>query len=192
MLEHSDTGSEAETSTLVSNEVASVILSGIVLDTNNFSRNTGSRTLDAARYLFGKGANAEYVHSFFNEEYADYVCERSFSGCMLIHDNTVGLTWSEGTGRGSDDRVAAAKEADKLLNVKGVHASFALVKVGDAVHISGRSDGTINVQLILERLGGGGRFDTAGAAMQNVSSEQARADLIAAIDAQLAEGEGNT
>ena len=192
MLEHSDTGSEAENSKLVNDEVASVILSGIVLDTNNFSRNTGSRTLDAARYLFGKGANAEYVHSFFNENYADYVCERSFSGGMLIPDNTVGLTWSEGTGRGPDDRVAAAKEADKLLNVKGVHASFALVKVGDAVHISGRSDGTVNVQLILERLGGGGRFDTAGAALQNITSEQARADLIAAIDAQLAEDEGNT
>ncbi|MBR6727965.1 MAG: DHH family phosphoesterase [Clostridia bacterium] len=191
MLEQSDTGSEAENNKLVSDEVASVLLSGIVLDTNNFSRNTGSRTLDAARYLFGKGANAEYVHSFFNEDYADYVCERSFSGCMLLHDDTVGLTWSDGTGR-SADRVAAAKEADKLLNVKGVHASFALIKVGDAIHISGRSDGSINVQLILERLGGGGRFDTAGAAMQHISLEQARGDLIAAIDAQLAEDEGNS
>ena len=182
MLEQSDTGSEAEINKLLSDEVASVILSGIVLDTNNFTRNTGSRTLDAARYLFSKGANAEYVHSFFNENYADYVCERSFSGCMLLHDDTVGLTWSEGTGRGADDRIAAAKEADKLLNVKGVHASFALVKVGDAIHISGRSDGTINVQLVLERLGGGGRFDTAGAALQGTTVDKARADLIDAID----------
>ena len=186
MLEQSDTGSEAEINKLVSDEVASVILSGIVLDTNNFTRNTGSRTLDAARYLFSKGANAEYVHSFFNEDYADYVCERSFSGCMLLHDDAVGLTWSEGTGRGADDRVAAAKEADKLLNVKGVHASFALVKVGEAIHISGRSDGTINVQLVLERLGGGGRFDTAGAALQGTTIDKARADLIDAIDVVMA------
>lgn len=191
MLEQSDTGSEAENSKLVSDEVASVLLSGIVLDTSNFSRNTGSRTLDAARYLFGKGANAEYVHSFFNEDYDDYVCERSFSGCMLLHGDSVGLTWSEGTERGALDRVAAAKEADKLLNVKGVRASFALIKVGDAIHISGRSDGSINVQLILERLGGGGRFDTAGAAMQGVSLEQAKDDLINAINARMAEDENN-
>jgi c-di-AMP phosphodiesterase-like protein len=80
MLEQTDTGSDGENNKLVSDEVASVILSGIVLDTGNFTRNTGSRTLDAARYLYGKGANAEYVHSFFNEDYSDYVCERSFSG----------------------------------------------------------------------------------------------------------------
>ncbi|MBO5327196.1 MAG: DHH family phosphoesterase, partial [Clostridia bacterium] len=132
MLEQTDTGSDGENNKLVSDEVASVILSGIVLDTGNFTRNTGSRTLDAARYLYGKGANAEYVHSFFNENYSDYVCERSFSGSELMQNKTVGLTWSHGTGRGADDRVAAAKEADRLLNVKGVHASFALVEVGNA------------------------------------------------------------
>ena len=187
MLEQTDTGTDAENSKLVSDEVASVILSGIVLDTGNFTRNTGSRTLDAARYLFGKGANAEYVHSFFNEDYADYVCERSFSGCTLLQGNTVGMTWSHGTGRGADDRVAAAKEADKLLNVKGVHASFALIEVDGAIHISGRSDGSINVQLILERLGGGGRYDSAGAAMQGTSLEDAKQALREAINAHFAD-----
>ena len=78
--------------------------------------------------------------------------------------------------------IAAAKEADKLLNVKGVHASFALVEVGDAIHISGRSDGTVNVQLILERLGGGGRFDSAGAAVSGVSLEEARKSLREAVN----------
>ncbi|MBR2313212.1 MAG: phosphoesterase, partial [Clostridia bacterium] len=167
--------------------VASVMLSGIMLDTNGFTRNTGSRTLDAARYLYGKGANAEYVHSFFNQDYADYVCERSFSGCSLMQNNTVGLTWSKGTGRGADDRVAAAKEADRLLNVKGVCASFALVVVDNVVHISGRSDGSVNVQLILERLGGGGRFDSAGTVLSDVSLEAAVEDLRSAIRAYFAE-----
>jgi c-di-AMP phosphodiesterase-like protein len=122
------------------------------------------------------------VNTFFNQSYEDYVCERSFSGCRLLHENTVGLTWSEGTGRGTDDRIAAAKEADRLLAVRGVRASFGLVKVGDTVHISGRSDGSINVQLILERLGGGGRFDSAGAAPTG-SLEQVVEDLVAATDA---------
>ena len=186
MLEQSETGNESDNK-LVSDEVASVMLSGIMLDTNGFTRNTGSRTLDAARYLYGKGANAEYVHSFFNQDYADYVCERSFSGCSLMQNNTVGLTWSKGTGRGADDRVAAAKEADRLLNVKGVCASFALVVVDNVVHISGRSDGSVNVQLILERLGGGGRFDSAGTVLSDVSLEAAVEDLRSAIRAYFAE-----
>lgn len=182
MIEQSETDNDVPDTQLINDEVASIILSGIMLDTSGFTRNTGSRTLDAARYLYGKGANAEYVHSFFNENYADYERERSFSGSMLLQGGTVGLTWSHGTGNGTEDRVAAAKEAEKLLNVKGISASFALITVEDAVHISGRSDGSVNVQLILELLGGGGRFDSAGAAMQNVSIERAVEDLRRAVE----------
>ncbi|MBR7181900.1 MAG: DHH family phosphoesterase [Clostridia bacterium] len=185
MLEQSESGDER--ASLVGDEVASVILSGIVLDTGNFIHNTGLRTLDAARYLYGKGANAEYVHSFFNVDYEDYVRERSFSGCMLLQDDTVGLTWSHGTGCAANDRIAAAKEAEKLLNVKGVSAAFSLVHIDDVIHISGRSDGTVNVQLILERLGGGGRFDSAGAALSGVTIEDAKADLEKAVQAYFAE-----
>ena len=188
MLEQSETGNEMANK-LVSDEVASVMLSGIMLDTNGFTRNTGSRTLDAARYLYSNGANAEYVHSFFNQNYNDYVCERSFSGCSLMQGNTVGLTWSQGTGRGADDRIAAAKEADRLLGVKGVCASFALVVVDNVVHISGRSDGSVNVQLILEKMGGGGRFDSAGAALSDVSLDTAVEDLKNAIRSYFAEAE---
>lgn len=182
MLEQSE-GGDVINNKLVTDEVASVMLSGIMLDTGGFTRNTGSRTLDAARYLYGMGANAEYVHSFFGIDYADYVCERSFSGCSLMQDDTVGLTWSRGTGRAGDDRIAASKEADKLLTVKGVHAAFSLVVVEDGVHISGRSDGAINVQLILERLGGGGRFDAAGAALSHVTLDEAVEDLRGAVNA---------
>ncbi len=187
ILEQTDTGNEAENSKLVSNEVASVILSGIVLDTSNFTRNTGSRTLDAALYLLNKGANTEYVHGFFNIDYSDYICERSFSGCALLQNSSVGLTWSHGTGRVDDDRISAAKEADKLLDVKGVHASFALVEAGESVHISARSDGEINVQLIMERMGGGGRYDSAGAALGGVTLEEARKTLRETIDGYFAE-----
>ena len=187
ILEQTDMGTESEDSKLLSNEIASVILSGIVLDTGNFTKNTGSRTLDAARYLYSKGASAERVHSFFDEDFGDYMRERSFSGCSLLQNGAVGLTWSQGTGNASDDRVAASKEADRLLNIKGIHASFALIAVGDAVHISGRSDGEINVQLILERLGGGGRFDSAGAAVQGATLENAIADLTTAVNDYFAE-----
>jgi len=189
MLEQSENSYNVTSDTLVSDEVASVILSGIMLDTNGFTRNTGSRTLDAARYLYGKGANAEYVHTFFNQDYSDYVCERSFSSCTLMHGNTVGLTWSQGTGRGPEDKIAAAKEAERLLNVKGVSASFALVVVNNVVHISGRSDGSVNVQLILEKLGGGGRYDSAGAALSDVSLDATINDLREAIESYFEESE---
>ena len=189
MLEQSETGSENDIRQLVNDEVASVMLSGIMLDTGSFTRNTGTRTLDAARYLYGKGANAERVNSFFNQSYEDYMRERSFSGCKLLHKDTVGVTWSEGTGMAADDRVAAAKEADRLLTVRGVCASFALVRAGDAIHISGRSDGTVNVQLVLEAMGGGGRFDSAGAKVSNATMEQAIDRLQEAVAAYFAERE---
>ena len=182
MLEQCETGSENEISRDLGDEVASVMLSGIMLDTVGFTRNTGTRTMDAARYLYGKGANAEHVQTFFNQNYEDYVCERSFAGCRFLQNNSVGLTWSHGTGRGADDRTAAAKESDRLLTVRGVHASFALVQIEEVIHISGRSDGSINVQLILERLGGGGRFDSAGAALRDTTLELAIDDLEAAIN----------
>ena len=183
MLEQCETGSENEIARVLGDEVASVMLSGIMLDTVGFTRNTGTRTMDAARYLYGKGANAEHVQTFFNQNYEDYVCERSFAGCRFLHDNSVGLTWSHGTGRGADDRTAAAKESDRLLTVRGVHASFALVQIDEVIHISGRSDGSINVQIILERLGGGGRFDSAGAALKDTTLELAIDDLEAAVNA---------
>jgi c-di-AMP phosphodiesterase-like protein len=175
----------------VNDEVASVMLSGIMLDTGRFARNTGTRTLDAARYLYGKGANAERVNTFFNQSYEDYVCERSFSGCMLLHGNTVGVTWSAGTGRGADDRIAAAKEADRLLAVRGVGASFALVMIDGDVHISGRSDGSINVQLICERMGGGGRFDSAGASLSGTTIEKALEQLQNAVAEHFADLEAS-
>ena len=187
MLEQSDTGAENDIHQIINDEVASIMLSGIMLDTVRFSRNTGARTLDAARYLYGKGANAERVNLFFNQSYEDYMRERSFFGSKRLQNNTVGLTWSEGTGHAADDRVAAAKEADRLLAVHDVRASFALVRVGDAIHISGRSDGSINVQLILERLGGGGRFDSAGAALTDASMEKAIEDLEGAVAGYFAE-----
>ncbi len=186
MLEQSESGSENSIHQLINDEVASVILSGIMLDTGGFTRNTGARTLDAARYLYGKGANAERANTFFNLSFEDYVREHSFAACRLLQNDTVGITWSQGTGNAANDRIAAAKEADRLLSVRGVHASFSLVQVGDAVHISGRSDGSINVQLILERLGGGGRFDSAGAAL-STSIENAVNDLESAVDAHFAD-----
>lgn len=162
-------------------EEANVILSGIMVDTQNFTRTVGSRTFAAALYLRNAGASPEYVRTFFKEDFEDYRSEALFGSNSEIYKGSIAITCAEGTGS-SNDRVSAAKAADKLLGVKSINAAFALVRIGNVVHISGRSNGSINVQLILEKIGGGGHFDVAGAALTEDSTAVAKARLIEAID----------
>lgn len=162
-------------------EEANVILSGIMVDTQNFTRTVGSRTFAAALYLRNAGASPEYVRTFFKENFEDYRSEALFGANTEIYMDRIAITWCDGTGS-SNDRVLAAKAADKLLSVKSIDAAFALVRIGSAVHISGRSNGSINVQLVLEKIGGGGHFDVAGAALSEESTSAAKARLLDAIE----------
>lgn len=162
-------------------EEALVMLAGIMVDTNNFTRSTSTRTFGAALYLRGEGANTEVARGFFREEFSDYLSEAKFGNDVTTYKHNIVITKSEGTGTPSD-RTAAAKAADKLLAVRGVDASFALVKIGDGVSISGRSNGKVNVQLVLEKLNGGGHFDVAGARIEETTMEEATEKLKEAID----------
>ena len=162
-------------------EEANVILAGIMVDTQNFTRTVGSRTFSSALYLRNAGASPEYVRTFFKENFESYRSEALFGANTEIYKNNIAITWIDGVGS-ANDRVTAAKAADKLLGVKSVNAAFALVKIGDLVHVSGRSNGSINVQLILEKVGGGGHFDVAGAALAESGTSEAKARLIEAID----------
>ena len=161
-----------------------MLLAGIMVDTKNFTRTVGTRTFSAALYLRGAGANAEIARTFFNEAFEDYRSEALFGARVEIYRDQLAITTSTGTGS-AHDRVAAAKAADKLLTVRQVNAAFALVKIGEVIHISARSNGTINVQLILEKIGGGGHFDVAGAAVNDKTIEDAKAMLTSAIDEYL-------
>ncbi len=162
-------------------EEANVIMAGIMVDTQNFTRTVGTRTFAAALYLRSAGASPEYARTFFEQAFEDYHSEALFGTNAEIHGDEIAITVSEGTGS-PHDRVAAAKAADRLLAVRNVNAAFALVSLGNTVHISGRSNGKINVQLILEKIGGGGHFDVAGAAIADSGLAQAKAMLTAAID----------
>jgi c-di-AMP phosphodiesterase-like protein len=167
------------------------MMSGIMVDTQNFTRTVGTRTFAAALYLRGAGASTEYARTFFEQAFEDYHTEAQFGNNAEIYKNQIAITASYGTGS-SNDRVAAAKAADKLLSVKEVNAAFAIVLMGDTAHISGRSNGKINVQLILEKIGGGGHFDVAGAAIADSDIDAAKATLIAAIDEYLADTAQNS
>ncbi len=168
----------------LSKEEATILLSGIMVDTKNFTRTVGTRTFSAALYLRGAGANTEIARTFFDEAFEDYRSEAVFGARVEIYRDQLAITTSEGTGS-AHDRIAAAKAADKLLTVREVNAAFALVKIGEVVHVSARSNGTINVQLILEKIGGGGHFDMAGAAVTGASPEEAKTLLKKAIDEYL-------
>jgi len=166
---------------------ATLMMAGITLDTKNFSKSTGTRTFSAALYLRDKGASPSQVQALNKTGLDDYMREGRFRTNVYFYRGNLAITTADaGENGGSADRITAAKAADNLLSVEGVEASFALVKIGDSVNISARSAGKINVQLILERLKGGGHFEAAGAQVEG-SMDAAVEVLKSAIDDYLAE-----
>lgn len=165
---------------------AQMMLAGIILDTKQFATNTTARTFSAALYLRDKGANPTEAMRYFRTPLEDYVREAKFRTNVVIYRSVIALALGEGEGE-SADRIAAAKAADKLLTVEGVRASFALIRIDGVVHISARSNGDINVQLILERLRGGGHYNAAGAQVEAKSVSETLALLKSSIDAYLDE-----
>ncbi len=162
-------------------EEANALYAGMLLDTHQFSRNTGTRTFGAALYLRSEGASPADVQNFFRSNLDELAREARFeTGMQPYRANTL-IALYDGEGEDSD-RIIAAKVADKLLKVQNVKASFALVEIDGVIHVSARSDGNVNVQLIMERLGGGGYFQAAGAQLQDMTSQEAIEKLKAAID----------
>lgn len=149
-------------------EEADLLLSGILLDTKQFTRNTGTRTFSAAQYLRGAGANPTDVYDLFKTSPDDLAKESRFHTSITVYRDNIAISSCEGE---TDDsyRIVASKAADKMLTLKDIEAAFALVKIGEQIHISGRSNGKINVQIILEKLHGGGHFDIAGAQIRSDS-----------------------
>jgi c-di-AMP phosphodiesterase-like protein len=162
-------------------EEADVLYAGILLDTKQFSRNTGVRTFSAALYLRSEGANPAEVQLFFKSGLEEFMREAKFAMNVITYRQIFAISMSDGDGT-AQDRIAAAKVADKLLNVNGVMASFALVSIDGGIHISARSSGNVNVQLILEKIGGGGYYEAAGALLKNMSMTSALSSLKEAID----------
>lgn len=165
-------------------EEAELMLAGILLDTKQFTRNTGTRTFSAALYLRGEGAIPGESSDLFRADVGDLTKEARFHTNVFIYREKIAISYVEGSADASY-RVVAAKAADKLLTVKGVSASVTLVTIGDKIHISARSDGSINVQLILEHLNGGGHYDVAGAQVEGESMQNVILRLRAAIDEYL-------
>lgn len=166
---------------------ADLLLAGILLDTKRFTHNTGVRTFSSALYLRSEGASPIDAQALFKMNIEDFLSEAKFESNVVIYKSVIAIALNDSNENTSVGRVNAARAADRLLGVEGVLAAFALCRIGDTVHISARSQGKINVQLILEKMGGGGHFDSAGAQMQGSSVANTLTMLRAAIDEYLAE-----
>ncbi|MFY9214845.1 MAG: DHH family phosphoesterase [Tissierellaceae bacterium] len=166
---------------------AEALLSGITVDTNNFSYQTGVRTFEAASILKRAGADTIAVRQLFRDDHDTFVYKAEvIRSSKIIFDNIAIGRLEEDIANGL---LIAAQSSNELLDIKGVKASFVLTYSNDRVHISGRSLGDISVQLILEALGGGGHFNVAGAQIMGVSMDKAEEMLIEEIRKYLKEGE---
>ena len=157
---------------------ADAVLSGIVLDTKGFSLRTGDRTFDAAAFLRRAGADTVRVKRLFQND-MDEAMERF--GIMKEARLYKGIAIAP--ARETHSRVVASQAADELLNISGVEASVVLAPDGKGnVFASARSIGDVNVQVLLEQLGGGGNKSAAGAQLTGVELRDAVNMLFAAID----------
>lgn len=166
---------------------ADMLFAGLLLDTKRFTHNTGVRTFSSALYLRGEGASPIDAEALFKTGIKDFLSEAKFESNVVIYKSVIAIALNDGENNSPSMRISAAKAADRLLSVDGVQAAFALCRIDDTVHISARSQGNINVQLILEKMGGGGHFDSAGAQVKNSSTSSALTTLRSAIDEYLAE-----
>lgn len=166
---------------------AEALLAGIALDTKHFSLKTGVRTFEAGAFLRRYGADTEIVRKLFRGDLSELKLRAKVIGNARVIAGHFAISRLDEDSKSGI--LIAAQSADELLNTTGVDASFVLSKVGGDVHISGRSIGDINVQMILEGLGGGGHMNSAGTRIKNSSLEESEALLEKAIYKYTEEGE---
>ncbi len=157
---------------------AEALLAGIVLDTKHFTMRTGSRTFEAAAFLRRSGADTGDVRKLFQNDLEGTIARYDIIQTARMYRQDIAVARVDHTV----GRVTAAQAADELLNISGIDTSFVLFPDGDRVIISARSMGDTNVQVILEKLGGGGNGATAGAQVPSRDIEQVTRQLLQAID----------
>lgn len=163
------------------NPEAELLLAGILLDTQRFTRNTGIRTFGAAMYLHPDASALARSLALFKPSIEEYTKLAVFQKNTVVFREIIAISHYDGDNS-VENRVMASIAAENMLNIASIRAAFTLCRVGTDIHISGRSDGSINVSKILEQLNGGGRFEAAATVMKSVSLEDAMKQLRAAIE----------
>lgn len=157
---------------------AEALLAGIVLDTKSFTNRTGGRTFEAAAYLRRAGADTQDVQRMFQSDLESMIDRYAIIRRAVLYREDLAIAAIDEPC----ERVTAAKAADELLTLSGVQASFVFYPKDDGVYISARSLGEVNVQVIVEALGGGGNSTSAGGQLPGVTVEQVCQKLQEAID----------
>jgi c-di-AMP phosphodiesterase-like protein len=154
---------------------AEMLLGGIIVDTNSFSVKTGVRTFEAASWLRRNGADTAVVRQYLQSDMEDF---RQRAGIISNAEFlSGGIAVSRNEGRHGNAQIINAQAADELLDIKGIKASFVIGETDDEVVISARSLGEVNVQKIMERLGGGGHLTTAAAQLKGITADDAAVEL---------------
>ena len=166
---------------------AESLYGGIMVDTKDFTFKTGVRTFEAAAYLRRYGVDIIRVKKWFQADLESYNTIANIVRNVEIHNDTIAVAVYDQEDENAN--LICAKAADELLTISDITASFVMAKAGDKVCIRGRSIGDINVQLILEKLGGGGHITLAGAQLEGFSLEDAKDELVIRINEYLLETE---
>ena len=164
---------------------AESLYAGIMMDTKNFTFKTGVRTFEAAAYLRKCGVDIIKVKKWFQSDLKTYnKISKIVEKAEMIEENIAISTYDE---TDKDANLICAKAADELLTISDITASFVMGQIGDKICISGRSIGDINVQVILEKLGGGGHITLAGAQVEGMTIEEVKQELIIRINEYFSE-----
>lgn len=169
-------------------EEADCMYSGIMIDTNNFMTKTGARTFEAAAFLRRNGADVTRVRKLFRDDAAEYKAKADAVSQAEIYRRFYAISVCKAEDVASPT-VVGAQAANELLNIKGIRASFILTKYNGIVYISARSIDEVNVQVIMERMGGGGHLNIAGAQLENGNIEEGIGSIKRTLDTMIAEGE---
>lgn len=169
-------------------EEADCMYSGIVVDTNNFMTKTGVRTFEAAAFLRRNGADVTRVRKLSREDAIEYKAKADAVSQAEIYRKSYAISTCSSEDIQSPT-VVGAQAANELLNIKGVKASFVLTEYQNQVFISARSIDEVNVQVIMEKMGGGGHLGTAGCQLSGVSIPEGIGILKGTLDKMIAEGD---
>ena len=171
----------------IKNIEADSMYSGIMIDTNNFMTKTGVRTFEAAAFLRRNGADVMRVRKLFRENATEYKAKADAVSQAEIYRNAYAISVCT-SDELPNPTVIGAQAANELLNIKGIKASFVLTEYQNQIYVSARSIDEVNVQIIMERLGGGGHINTAGCQMENTSIAEGIGIIKHTLDTMIGEG----
>ena len=167
---------------------ADALYAGISIDTDGFNSKSGPRTFEAAAFLRRHGADVTRVRKMLRNDMNEYKAIASAVSKSEVYKNAFAITVFDGTGLESPT-IGGAKAANQLLDISGIKASFVITAYEDKLYISARSIDEVNVQLVMEKLGGGGHMSIAGAQLTDCTIEQAVNTIKLTLDKMLEDGE---